>query len=216
MVPARTEGRISQHCERWGVFRLLATWATANHFSYPLRLVHRDKPDFLLCYNEREVGIEFKETVSQEMAETRALAKHMGEKVTFSMGHFKKGTPKRTTSERREIIQNQPVTDGSADDEDEREWAEWMMDVVRKKTKTFNKPGFEKFDENWLLIYDNLPVQLTVSEDINTAMGYLAVELNSYWLKKKRYNDILIETGGLLVEIHSGKWNQQPIIDFRT
>jgi hypothetical protein len=213
-VPVQTEGRTSQHCERWGVFRLLATWAAMDYLSYPLRVVHQDKPDFLLSYDEREVGIEFTEAVSQEWAETKALAKQEGEEVFLLMDQFKRGTPKRTTSERRELIRNLPCGDGWADDEPEREWARWMMDCVLAKTKSFGKPRFEKYDKNWLLIYDNLPVQFTEIEDIEVAVGYLMVELNSYWPQKNRYDGILIETGNQLIEI-SG-WNQQPIIDLWT
>lgn len=212
-VPVRTKGRKSQHCEKWAVFRLLATWANANYFSYPIILVHRDRPDFLLRYNDREVGIEFTEAVSQEMAETRALAKHMEETVTFSMDQFKRETPKRTTSERRKIIQDQPVTDGWIDDEPEREWAQWIMDRVLKKTKDFNKPDFEKFDENLLLIYDNLPLPYV---EIETAMECLIEGLNNYWLQKNRYDGVLIDTGNQLVEIQPSKWNRKPIIDLWT
>lgn len=215
-VPGRTKGRKSQHCEKWAVFRLLATWANANYFSYPIILVHRDRPDFLLRYNDREVGIESTEAVSQEMAETRALSKQEGVEGLLLMDQFKRGTPKRTASERREIIQNQPSGVGWVDDEPEREWAQWMIDCVRKKTEAFNKPGFKKCDTNWLLIYDNLPVPFTEIDDIKVAVGYFMVELNSYCPQNKRYDGILIEIRSLLVEIHSSKWSSQPIVDLWT
>lgn len=209
-VPARTEGRTSQDCERWAVFRLLATWATGDYFSYPLRLVHEDKPDFRVYYSERELGIEFSEATSQEMAETAALAAREGKDSLLFMDQFKRGTKKRTASERRKIIQDKKFGAGWADDEPEREWKLCMMDRVLAKTEDFNKPDFEKFDKNWLLIYDNLPLPHI---KIDVAMRYLMKHLNRYWLKKNRYDGVLIETGNELVEIHPPKWNQKPIID---
>lgn len=198
------------------MFRLLATWANANYLSYPLRFVHRDKPDFLLRYNKKEVGIEFTEAVSQEMAETRALAKRTGVKATLPMDQFKRGTLKRTKAKRRATIQDEPCGEGWKDDEPEREWAQWMMDCSLAKTEDFNKPGFKKCDENWLLIYDNLPLQLVQIEDIQDATEYLMVKLNSYWLKKNRYNGILVETKNQLIEISSGKWNRRAMVNLWT
>jgi hypothetical protein len=76
-VPARTQGRTTQHCERCATFRLLATLATADHFAYPMTMIHRDRPDFLLWFADRDVGLEFTEALSREEAEIDALAEHM-------------------------------------------------------------------------------------------------------------------------------------------
>lgn len=191
---------------------MLETWANANYLSYLLRLIHRNKPDFLLRYGQREVGVEFTEAISEEMAETRALAEHIGEKVTLSMDHFKRGTPKRTAAGRRQIIRTQPVVPGWADEEAEHEWALSIMESVLAKTKDFDKPGFKKYDRNWLLIYDNLSVQLEEIEEIQNAIGYLRAALNSYWVKKNRYDGVLVEIRNQLIEIQPLQWNQQPLI----
>jgi len=207
-VPGRTEGRTSQQCERWGVFRLLATLAKGDFFFYPLKLVHQDKPDFLLCYGECEVGIEFTEAVSQEWAETAALMKKEGVQVPLLMDQFKRGTPKRTVSQRRAIIQNQPFGEGWADNGFVTEWALCMTDSLCNKTEDFRKPDFKKYAKNWLLIYDNWYIP-----PVDLGMKYLMAELNSYWLQKSRYDGVLIEIGNQLVMIHPRKWNQQPIVD---
>jgi hypothetical protein len=36
-----------------------------------------------------------------------------------------------------------------------KEWADAMAHVVTSKVEKANKPGFESFTQNWLLIYDN-------------------------------------------------------------
>lgn len=212
-VPSRTEGRTSQHCERWAVFRLLATWANSNYLSYPLRLVHQDKPDFLLRYGGQEVGIESTEAVSEEWAATDALAEQMGVQSLLFMDQFKRGTPKRTASERREIIKNQPSGAGWGDGGFRREWALCMMDRVLDKTKDFRKLGFKKYDDNWLLIYDNSFLSFV---DIRDLVEELLVLLNSYWSQKSRYDGVLIDLGSHLVQIDPTEWNQQPIVDLWT
>jgi hypothetical protein len=201
----------TRHCERWGALRLLATWANTDYLSYPLRLIHRNKPDFLLCYDEHKVGIEFTEATSQELAETYALAEQDGveERVLF-MDQFKRGTPKRTASQRREIIRKQPHGPGWIDEECEKEWVKSMIDNLCKKTGAFNKPEFEKYDENWLLIYDNLPVPLIKIEDV--MRGFMEA-LNRYWLQKNCYDGILIEKENQILQFQPSKCKKLPIVD---
>ena len=64
MVPARTQGRAKEHCERYGAFRLLATLATLDRLEYPATLNHRDRPDFLLRVGDGDIGLEFTEAAS--------------------------------------------------------------------------------------------------------------------------------------------------------
>jgi len=209
-VLARTKGRLSQHCERWGVFRLLATWATGNCFSYPLRLVHQDKPDFLLCYGGHEVGIEFTEATSQELAETDALAEKMGKETLLFMDQFKRDTPKRTAEERRKLIKEQPHGTGFVNNEADREWALSIRDRVLAKTENFNKPDFRKYDTNWLLIYDNLYLP---NFKIEKSMKFLMAYISDYWLQKNRYSGLLIDTGDQVIK---GNWDRQQIVDLWT
>ena len=214
-LPARTEGRTSQHCERCGVFWLLATWANSDYLSYPLTLVHQDKPDFWLCYDNRDIGIEFTEAVSEEWAETDALMEREGKNVSLFIDNFKRGTRKRTATERRDLIQKRPRGPGDGDDGMEQEWALSMNDLIIKKTDAFNKPGFQKYNENWLLIQDNL---LVTVRNIETAMKYLKPELEKYWHRKDRYDGLLVDArnsriGEQLIQIRPSGWDQQPIFN---
>lgn len=212
-VPSRTEGRTSQHCERFGGFRLLATWANADYLTYPIKLVHRDKPDFFLLHGEIEVGIEFTEAVSEKDAAIDALAEKMGKQAFLfvDMFDFDKRKAKLTESEMKEIIKNPPSGGpGCGDDGFEREWVKWMFARVNKKTNDFNKPEFEKFNKNLLLIYDNSPTFLI---NIGTAMKYLMPKLDDYWFKNNRFDKVLIETGNQIIQIHPSSWSIQPIFD---
>ncbi|WP_283188427.1 hypothetical protein [Pseudomonas sp. PMCC200344] len=35
------------------------------------------------------------------------------------------------------------------------EWAEAIAYFVRRKMEIVSKPGFQRFEQNWLLVYDN-------------------------------------------------------------
>ena len=212
-LPPRTKGRTTQHREKLGMLRLMTNWANTDFLSYPMTLVHRDKPDFLLCYGNKDVGIEFTEAISEEFAATSAQAERDDVEALFYMDQFKRGTGKRTASERRQIIQSRPSGHGWANEQAEYEWAQSIMDAVNKKTAAFNKPGFKKCDKNWLLIDDNLPVGPLSSKNLETAMGYLSVALKGYWLQKNRYDEVIIETGNRLVQIDPARRVQRRIAD---
>ena len=216
-VPARTKSkdRIRRRIavQRRVMFRALATLAQENLLSYPLELFHQDKPDFLLCYDGHKVGIECVEAVSKEWAETDALMESDGKHVSLSEYNFKIGTPRRTASERRSIIQNRPCGAGWGDDGMERDWALGIYKSVSDKTNNFKKPGFQKYDKNWLLIWSNLP---GVVRDTKTAMEYLTPKLKCYWPSENRYDKLLIDIGKNLVEIQSQQWKSYPIPDLWT
>ena len=40
----------------------------------------------------------------------------------------------------------------------EKEWASFISGVVKNKLRKLAGGGFQLFDENWLAIYDNLPL----------------------------------------------------------
>ncbi|KIL05685.1 hypothetical protein QX25_06690 [Stutzerimonas stutzeri] len=71
-VPARSEGRRNHHAERYCIAHLLAT-LPAERLSFPLTLVHSDKPDFVLTMSGTEVGIEHTEAVPENVARANFL-----------------------------------------------------------------------------------------------------------------------------------------------
>jgi hypothetical protein len=221
-IPARTAGRTTQRRERQAGLRLLATWATGDRLTYPLRIVHQDKPDFLLCYDDHDIGVEITEAVSQEWAATDALAEQMsneemgieeGESCLLFEDHFKRGTPKRTADQRRELIKNQPSGQGWGDFGMDREWADFMMDCIVRKTAALSKPSFAKYKENFLLIYDNLPVfRFPRPQPID----YLTEKLKAYFAKQSRYDGILIDSHGELLEFYPCRHESHQIVDLRS
>lgn len=207
-VPARTEGRKNEHCERYTTFRLLAT--LANNFQYPLKIRHQDRPDFLLHSGDNKIGIEVTEAVSEEWAATDVMAEAMGIEHTLFMDHFKRGTPKRTAKERKELIKNQPLSEGWGSSSLSEEWILWAIDRIETKTEDLKKPGFNLYEFNWLLVYDNLFLAFA---DIRELAKSLSSGLRSYWCSEYRYNQIFIESGNQLVHLKPEGWNCKAIND---
>lgn len=61
-VPLRSEGRTSQHVEIYAIAHLMAT-LSPDYWKFPIELIHRDRPDFLLRTRGRNIGIEHVEAV---------------------------------------------------------------------------------------------------------------------------------------------------------
>lgn len=207
-VPARTEGRRKEHCERYTAFRLLAT--LANNFQYPLKILYQDRPDFLLHSGDKKIGIEITEAVSEELAATDAMAETMGIECTLFMDHFKRGTPKRTVKERKELLKDQPMGVGWGDGGLSKDWLLSVIDCIKTKTMDLKKPGFNLYDLNFLSVYDNL---FSAFQDIRELANSLSSELRSYWCSEDRYNEIFIESANQLVHIKSDGWHCKEIND---
>ncbi|MEQ1837094.1 MAG: hypothetical protein ABL858_01945 [Candidatus Nitrotoga sp.] len=198
-VPLRTEGRMTHHAERWTICRLLSTLAENECLSYPVSLTHRDRPDFLLQYHGMKVGIEATEAISEQYACYQALAEREFPDSFLEPGHFRWGSPKRTTEEMRKLLRQEQLSSPPwAGDHAEREWALYFQSVIEAKLLKLAKPGFEKFHENWLAIYDNLePPQI----HLERAIGFLLPELERMWTSIPSFHAIYIEHKPVVVKI---------------
>ena len=60
----------------------------------------------------------------------------------------------------------------------EREYAGMILEIVQRKTLSLNKPGFSKFSENNLVIYDNQTIPGMNSVE---AIDLCSRKLAGYW-----------------------------------
>lgn len=67
-VPLRTKGQTTEQCERWSICRFLSTYAETNLLEFPLEVVKRERPDFLLSLPSRQVGLEITEAIPHAWA----------------------------------------------------------------------------------------------------------------------------------------------------
>lgn len=195
-VPRRSEGRTKGHTECYAIANMFSSLLGKSQLSYPLELIQRERPDFLLKSNGVEIGIEHTEAVPQNDAHKTVLRDKVDGPEVHFISHNQPGEAKQSAKELIEEIQANHSGSGWAGDSVEREWSEAMHYFVKKKMETIAKEGFEKFKQNWLLIYDNWSLPAL---DRETAAQFLFPKL----IESDSFNSfcrVYIITGDLLCE----------------
>ena len=198
-VPLRTEKRLSEHTETWAICRLMATLVESNLVTYPVSIQHRERPDFLLQFGETQIGVEVTEAISEQYAEYSALAQHEFPDAFLEAGCFRWGAPKLTTDEiRSRLRQDQLTSSPWVGDRAEREWALNIQSVVKSKLVKLANPEFSHFSENWLSIYDNLPL---CHIDLEKALSFLRPALAAFWSLSPTFSTVYVEHGSVIVRL---------------
>jgi hypothetical protein len=154
-VPKRTTGRSKEHLERYSVAQLISALMIANRIIYPVRLVHRDRPDFMLSMGSRRIGIEHTEAVSQNEAHKAVLRQRGFGPGTWFISRSSPNEPKKRYKKLIQEIEANDPGDGWEGNSPEIEWASVMLYFLRHKLNAMKKDGYHRFDEDWLIIYDN-------------------------------------------------------------
>jgi hypothetical protein len=156
-VPPRTEGRTREHTERYAAAHLLSALAACDLLSYPLTVMHRDRPDFALSMKGEVVGIEHTEAVPENDAHRSALRERGYGPLVYFVFRSSPTEPRKTAKQLIADIERNHGGSGWAGDSVEREWAAAMIHFVNRKTKAMLSPGFDRYPRHWLLVYDNWP-----------------------------------------------------------
>ena len=210
-VPLRTEGRTTYHAETWTICRLLSTLAHAQRLSFPVSLHHRDRPDFLVATGETQVGVEVTEAISEQYAAYSALAEREFPDVLLEPGHFRWGAPKLSVEEMRQLLrQTQLSAKPLMGDRPAREWAFFILSVVNAKLTKLASLEFEKFDLNWLSIYDNLPLPTV---HLEKGIAFLRPLLQDRWTRNPSFDAVYIEHGPVIAEISVAESNYLVLQD---
>jgi hypothetical protein len=198
-VPARTNGRTTQHTETWTICRLLSTLAITSRLAFPVSVIHRDRPDFLLQTPDAEVGIEVTEAISQQYAAYCALAERKFPDGFLEPAHSRWGAPALTTDQMRKLLRQPKLTsDGWAGDRAEKEWALFIQSVVDAKLDKLAHPDFKKFNQTWLSVYDNLPLPHI---HLGKAIAQLQPLLQDRWSRVPAFEALYVEHGPVIAEI---------------
>ena len=155
VVPDRADGRTKEHTERYSLARLLAS--VPDELSYPLMIVHDDRPDFVIASLENRIGIEHTEIVPENVARSSFLrSKGLGSDVYFTP-RAKYGEGRKTAQELKDDILSDKPGGGWHGNGPERETADAIVGFALGKTSSAQKEGYRTFDQNWLLMYNNWP-----------------------------------------------------------
>lgn len=180
-VPAVTGGRKVVHRERYVMAHLLATKAE-DLFSYPISVVHREKPDFAINQGGVSIGVECVEAVPEEWYEIQAIKER---KFPNSRGSFNKYTPGQrslTKAEKEESAAGRGASYPWMGDAPEKEWAAAMAYFINAKTKKLRVGNYSDFQENWLLIQDEWRVPVYDADDLSRAVEFLLPLMEGAWV----------------------------------
>ena len=73
----------------------------------------------------------------------------------------------------------------------ERDWAEAMHKVIETKDASAKKPGYMRFAETWLLVYDNLSLPML---NVARAAELLLPKLAPFW-EQPVFKQLFVEHG---------------------
>jgi hypothetical protein len=198
-VPGRSEGRNTSHTEKWSICHLLSTLSEEMLLSYPLALMHKDKPDFELAMNSKRIGVEITESIPEDYAKCCFIAEKINPNAQIDLSFFKWGQPHKTTAELKKIANQTELTgDGWEGDRPEVEWANFINKTVTVKLKKLRNAGYENLSECWLSIYDNLPLPNVHAQQ---ATEILISNFPKYWVGEKTFSHIYIERGPIIIQI---------------
>jgi len=209
-VPPIDEGRTTEHCERWSICRLMATISIDQDFEFPIKLIKRERPDFCLHIGPNQIGIEVTEAIQPDYARARVRPEAGLDESILDPSLFKWGAPKRSLEELRSIASEKKLTGpGWEGEEIEVEWSVAIFDTIKKKSEKLILKGFERYNENWLSIYDNAN---SFAIDIDTSISMITKELRKYW-SNESFDKIYVETGELILEISNENVKKIPLND---
>jgi len=197
-VPERSKGRKTEHTENYSIVSFLKEFYNKEDFSFPFTLIHRDKPDFLITSQIKKTGVEFTESIPEQLAKAAyLLEKHFEGYAKLEPEFFGWDAPERTDSEILEILNKSQIRligQGFYGKSIEDKWLLGIQGCITNKTKKLNNKDFEKFDSNFLLIYDNQTKSMLDRD-------YVSVNLlpffNTYWNENDimTFDKIFIDSG---------------------
>lgn len=154
VVPMRANGR-EKELERYSTVHLMSALMMDNRIVYPVRLVKRERPDFMLSMGNRRIGIEHTEAIAENEAHKTVWRQKGYGPQTWYVSHVLPGEPKKKHKKLIQEIEANDPGDGWEGNSPEREWADAMIYSVKHKLCSVRKDGFDRFEEDWLIIYDN-------------------------------------------------------------
>lgn len=121
----------------------------------PACVIHSDRPDVVINSAMTSIGIEIVEAVSETTAAMDCERARIPNAPGFHWAMKQlPGEKQKSAREVRELVFNSDPGDGFIGN-GAAEWAEAIAYFVRRKIETVSKPGFQRFEQNWLLVYDN-------------------------------------------------------------
>lgn len=167
------------------LFALLPSVAT------PMTVTKGERPDFIIEAGGHKTGIEVTWSCHQGWEEAENyLGSPKNKTLSMISRNWFIGENARGKRQGRylEAKQGDSTTWGSR--EMAAEWTNQMIDALLRKTASFEKEGFQKFEKNWLLIADKMPFEFLDLDAALESLNFKAAGLE----KEAPYNEVYILT----------------------
>jgi hypothetical protein len=199
--------RVTKEVEKRAICYFLSTAVSIDFLEFPISVQHSDRPDFVLKMGGKKIGIEHTEAISEDEAYYSALREKGYGPEVYSLRRLQPGQKPTSRKEAINEIESDLNGDVWEGDQPEYEWANAMAHFVNVKTKKLAQEGFNKYSENWLLIYDNWPVPKV---DRDKSIKYLR---NILMKKSSPFDFVFILNDHFFCSISSSKSESYPLND---
>lgn len=200
-IPAVIEGRKEVHRERFVMAYLLATKAESL-LSYPISVIHREKPDFAILQKNMHIGVECVEAVPEEWYEIQAIRERKYPDSITHGNHYQPGVKSLTKKDKDEFAAGRRASHPWMGDQPEREWAAAMAHFIGLKTTKLRSGNYNDFQENWLLVQDEWRVPVHDLNDLQKAVGFCIPLLKEAWTHRC-FSKIFINSHRWLITLSS-------------
>lgn len=206
------EERSTPHRERYMVARMLATLAAGDSLQYPLRVEHREKPDFALYGPADAVGVECVEATHPEWVAIQAIREKDFPEALIFVPMLRPGERKFSTEERVQIARGDRAGPPWVGNMAERQWAAGIAYFIEQKTEKLRKGNYADFKSVWLLVQDEWPAPVHYPEGYAEAASLCAAAIASCTVAPC-FSRILVGNSRWLITLFPGPVAVEPMND---
>jgi hypothetical protein len=175
----------------------------ADRLSFPLSVSRRDppndRPDVVMRTGNAQIGVEITEAIPERFAALCALAEKEFPDHLLPVDLFPWDAETLSKGEMRALLRrNARSVAGWVGNAPEKEWASFISGVVKNKLRKLAGNGFQLFDENWLAIYDNLPLPHV---HLAEAIKLLKPLVTDIWASVPTFDKLFIERGPVIAKV---------------
>ena len=201
----------TKRLETYGITVLLHNFVHENLLQYPVILEHTDRPDFVLTLdNGDKIGIEHTLSVAQDQGHIQAQIRQAYGAVD-DIGHPRQLPHRKSDLEslQKELETNTLLNAGWYEGVTELEWPKAVGQSVNAKVEVVQKPGFNRYQQNWLLIDDGngIPLEVTHEDEKDLVCSRMLKSLHNLTLENHAYemfDRIYVLATGNLCEFDKG------------
>jgi hypothetical protein len=205
-------GRPFQQRERHVMARFLATMASLNLLRYPLKLMHGNKPDFLLQIQSEQIGIECVGAASRESYAIRAIRERKYPEAMTSIPTFKAGEKFLTTTEKDQFASGKRREAPLQGNMPEQLWADAMEHFIRDKTTKLRAGNYAGSFKTWLLIQDEYSAAINQDEELEEAVALCLCRIEAFF-DLPCFDSIFILNRSQLLTLERNSFRRQPLCD---